>query len=290
VITYSLVDPTHATQLSLDPDDADEDPIGIQNPQSVEQSVLRRSLLGSLLFALRSNLRQRERVLLFELARTWHGSVDPSPRERRHVGIAMVGPRTPRHWSASDGTFDFFDAKGMVDVMCAAFRVSPDYAEARHGNLHPGRTAEVRVGGERVGVLGQLHPQVAERLDLGEVPILVAELDFERLVQARDPFVTVQTPSRFPPADRDISFFVDEATRHDELERAIREAAGGLLEAVRLFDVFRGGTVPAGRKSLAFALRYRAPDRTLEDDEVSAAHARVEQAVQSRFGAEVRGR
>ena len=290
VITYSLVDPALATQLAIDPDDADQKPIRIENPQSVEQSVLRPSLLGSLLFALRSNLRQRERVLLFELARTWHGSTDPSPRERRHVGIAMVGPRTARHWSGGDGTLDFFDAKGVVDAVCAAFQVSAEYAEVRHTSLHPGRTAEVRVGGQRLGVVGQLHPALAERLDLGEAPILVAELDFERLVQAREPFMTVQTPSRFPPADRDISFFVDEATRHDELEQAIRDAAGGLLEDVRLFDVFRGGSVPAGRKSLAFALRYRAQDRTLEDDEVSAAHARVEHAVQSRFGAEVRGR
>ena len=290
VITYSLVDPALAAELAVDPDDAGHEPIRIENPQSVEQSVLRPSLLGSLVLALRSNLRQRERVLLFELARTWHGSKDPSPEERRHVGIAMVGPRTAQHWSAGDGMLDFFDVKGVVDAVCAAFRVNPEYASARHPSLHPGRTAEARVRGERLGVLGQLHPTVAERLDLGDAPILVAELDFERLVQAREPFLTVQTPSRFPPADRDISFFVDEATPHGELERAIREAAGSLLEDVRLFDVFHGGNVPAGRKSLAFSLRYRAPDRTLEDDEVSSAHARVEHAVQSRFSAEVRGR
>jgi phenylalanyl-tRNA synthetase beta chain len=289
-ITYSLVDPAVATELSLDPDGADHDLIRIQNPQSVEQSVLRASLLGSLLFALRSNLRQRDRVLLFELARTWHASADPSPEERRHVGIAMVGPRTPRHWSGVKGTLDLFDVKGVVDSLCAAFRVSPEYAEARHASLHPGRAAEVCVRGERIGLVGQLHPSVAERLDLGEVPVLVAELDFERLLQAREPFLTAHTPSRFPPADRDISFIVDEARRHDELERAIREAAGDLLEDVQLFDVFRGGSVPTGRKSLAFSLRYRAPDRTLEDDEVSATHARVEQALQRRFGAEVRGR
>jgi phenylalanyl-tRNA synthetase beta chain len=290
VITYSLVDPALAATLAVDADDASDQVIAVENPQSVEHSVLRPSLLGSLLLALRANLRQRDRVRLFELARTWHGSADPSPDERRHVGIAMVGPRTPRHWSGGDGTFDFFDAKGVVDALCAAFRVRAAYVQARHASLHPGRTAEVCVGGGRVGVVGQLHPTVAARLDLGEGPILVAELDFARLIQAREPFMTAQTPSRFPPADRDISFLVDEATRHDELEQAIREAAGGLLEAVQLFDVFRGGIVPSGRKSLAFSLRYRAPDRTLEDDEVSAAHARVEQALHSRFGAEVRGR
>jgi phenylalanyl-tRNA synthetase beta chain len=202
----------------------------------------------------------------------------------------MVGPRQPRHWSASDGTFDFFDVKGVVDALCAAFRVPVTYAPGRHPSLHPGRTADVCLGDKQLGVLGQLHPTIAERFDLGMSAVLVAELDFDMLVQARQPLLTIQTPSRYPRAERDISFFIDEKTPHADLEAAIREAAGGLLESVELFDVFRGGAVPAGRQSLAFSLRYRAPDHTLEEDEVSAAHARVEKALQSRFGAEVRGR
>jgi phenylalanyl-tRNA synthetase beta chain len=291
VITYSLEDPDLVDELSFEIEDAAaHSPIRIENPQSVERSVLRPSLLGGLLYALRSNLRQRERVLIYELARTWHGSADPSPQERRHVGIAMVGPRNQPHWSGSNGSLDFYDVKGAVDALCAAFRVPVAYGGAQRESLHPGRTAEVSVDGERLGLIGQLHPLLAERLDLGREPVLVAELDFERLLQARQTLLTVQTPSRFPPADRDISFVVDETVRHDELERVIRGAAGDILEDVRLFDVFRGGIVPAGRKSLAFSLRYRASDRTLEDAEVSAAHLGVERALQTRFGAEVRGR
>jgi phenylalanyl-tRNA synthetase beta chain len=290
VITYSLIDPALASQLVVDPSELSEPPIRIANPQSLEQSVLRQELLGSLLIALRSNSRQRDRVPLFELARVWRGSVDPSPEERRHVGIAMVGSRQPHHWSARDGTFDFFDAKGVVDTLCDAFRVPVSYVPARHPSLHPGRTSQVCLGDQPLGVVGQLHPTIAERFDLGTGPVLYAELDFDMLVGARPPILTARTPSRFPAADRDISFFIDEETPHAELEAAIREAAGGLLEQVELFDVFRGGAVPPGRRSLAFSLRYRASDHTLEDDEVSAAHDRVEKALQSRFGAEVRGR
>jgi phenylalanyl-tRNA synthetase beta chain len=102
--------------------------------------------------------------------------------------------------------------------------------------------------------------------------------------------LTARTPSRFPTADRDISFVVEEDIAYADIEPVIRSAAGDLLEHVELFDVFRGGTVPSGRKSLAFSLRYRAPDRTLEDDEVSATHTRVEEALRARFGAEIRGR
>jgi len=292
VITYSLVDPALADMLEVEPEDTAHTRrlLRVANPQSVELSELRRNLLGSLLIALRPNLRQRDRVLLFELARVWRGALDSGPEERRHVGIAMVGPRNPRHWSGSNGSLDFYDVKGAVDALCAGFRVRVSYAPARHASFHPGRSSEVCVGSQRLGVLGQLHPLVAERFDLGQAPVLVAELDFDRLVQARDPLLTARTPSRFPPADRDISFVVDEAAAYGDIEPVIRSAAGDLLEHVELFDVFRGGTVPSGRKSLAYSLRYRAPDRTLEDDEVSAAHRGVEEALRARFGAEIRGR
>lgn len=295
VITYSLIDPDLAGLIALDGGKHAGQPLRVANPQSVELSELRESLLASLLLTLRSNLRQRDRVQLFELARTWQPnseSSEPSPRERRHVGIAMVGPRSPRHWATPPQDVDFFDIKGVVDALCAAFGVKPEYTQSRHPSLHPGRTAEVCSGGTRLGVLGQLHPTVAEHFDLAATgaPVLFAELDFDQLMQARQPLEHVRTPSRFPPADRDISFFIDESTPHAELLATIREAAGDLLENVELFDVFHGGSVPAGKQSLAFALRYRAADRTLEDDEVTAVHMRVEQALRARFGAEVRGR
>jgi phenylalanyl-tRNA synthetase beta chain len=292
VITYSLVDPDLADQLVGDGSSATDGrprPARVANPQSVELSELRTNLLGSLLPALRTNLRQRERVLVYELARVWRAA-DPSPEERRHVGIAMIGPRTPRSWAASEGSFDFFDLKSIVELLGNAFGVPTSYVPGRHPSLHPGRAAEVHTDGSALGVLGQLHPAVAERFDLTSAPVMFAELDFDALLRAWQPLEKVQTPSRFPPADRDVSFFVDEATPQADLQAAIREAAGDLLERVELFDVFRGGIVPPGRKSLAFSLRYRAADRTLEDDEVSAAHGRVEQTLRARFGAEVRGR
>jgi phenylalanyl-tRNA synthetase beta chain len=304
VITYSLIDPGLAAQLSLsaeiEPDGAELPAISIANPQSAEQSVLRPSLLGNLLQAVRSNLRQRDRVLVFELARTWRGPLAPLPDERRHVGIVMVGPRSRRHFkvmddstierASTDDTLDYFDVKGVIDSLCAAFRVPVTYVPSRHPSLHPGRTAEVYAAGQRVGVLGQLHPAVAARFDLDGPSILVAELDFDRLLRARKPLLTVQTPSRFPPADRDVAIVVDEDTPNADVEAAIRAAAGPLLEHVQLFDVYRGRSIPDGRKSLAFSLRYRARDRTLEEDEVGAVHGSVEEALRTRFRGDVRGR
>src|SRR6185436_17872623 len=115
----------------------------VANPQSVEQSILRPTLLGSLLYALRSNLRQGDRVLLYELARTWHDELDPArdglPDERRHVGIVLAGPRSARHWSAAEEPLDFYDLKGAVDALVSAFRVQVEYVPSVHRGLHPGR-------------------------------------------------------------------------------------------------------------------------------------------------------
>jgi phenylalanyl-tRNA synthetase beta chain len=294
VMTYSLVDPGLLDQLRADGDPGAETPLRVANPQSPELSALRPSLLGSLLVALRNTLRQRDRALLFEIARTWRATDAGDTEERRKIGIVLAGPRSPRHWSVSQPEpLDFFDLKGAVEAVCSAFGLAPSWAPAEHPSLHPGRTAEVCLGDQPLGVAGQLHPLVAERLALEQVaPVLFAELDFEALLANQRPKPTppVLPPSRFPPADRDISFVVPEAQNHAELERAIREAAGALLEQVVLFDVYQGAGIAAGRKSLAYALRYRAPDRTLDDDEVAAVHGRVEAALREQFGAEVRGR
>ncbi len=292
VITYSLVDPAVLARFT------DEQAIPVANPQSIELSVLRPTLLLSLLTQVRNNLRQRDRVLLFELARTWHGQLSPEPGslpdERRHVAIALCGPRASRHWSdaaaASTNALDFFDVKGAVDALCAAFHVEPRYTPTRAPYLHPGRTAEVSVSSQRLGIVGQLHPALAEQLDLEGQSVVVAELDFDGLLRARQPYLMAATPSRFPPSDRDVAVVVDEDTSHAEMEAAIREAAQPLLESVELFDIYRGEPISAGRKSLAYALRYRAADRTLSEEEVTAAHARVEDAVRTKFRGEVRGR
>ncbi len=295
-ITYSLVDPQ--LPAALDATSAWPAPaeprldtlLQVANPLSAEQSGLRDALVGSLLHALRANLRLRDRVLLFELARTWRGPLDPLPAEHRHVGIAMVGPRQPSHWSGASEPLDFFDLKGIVDALCHAFNLRATYAPAQHPSLHPGRAASVSVQGEPLGTMGQLHPRVAERFDLEGRAVLVAELDFERIVQAERPGRAGLTPSRFPPAERDLAVVVDESTSHGEVEQTIRQAGAPLLRRAHLFDLYRGDPVPPGRKSLAYALTYQAQDRTLADDEVAQAHARVEEALRQRFRADVRGR
>jgi phenylalanyl-tRNA synthetase beta chain len=290
VITYSLVGQDPREQVILNPDDASAAPVHVANPLSVQQSVLRSALLGSILATARANLRHHARIALFEISRTWRGPMGPLPDERRHVALLLTGPREQPGWSTPATPFDFFDVKGTVDALCAAFGVHPTYESAQTPHLHPGRSARVSLGGIPLGVLGQLHPTLAEELDFGDRTVQVAELDVEVLLAQRPGGMQAVTPPRFPPAERDIAVVLDEAVPHADVERVIRDAGGALLASVRLFDVYRGDPIPAGKRSMAFALRYQAPDRTLDDAEIDAAHARVEEALRATLGAQVRGR
>ena len=292
VITYSLVDPIDSERLEGTEDGGAAPLVRVVNPLSSDHAALRSSLLGSLLGMVRDNLRNTDRVLLYELAKTWRVPVAPLPNERREVGIAMVGPRARRHWSQPPGEIDFFDLKGIVDALFHGFGLEATYADSpdRPAHLHPGRSAWVLLNGDRIGSLGQLHPSAAERLDLPELPIFVAEVVFEELLKAKPDLRRVASPPRFPPAQRDVSIIVEEGVRHADVVDTIRQVAGPLLRSVELFDVYRGQPIPAGRKSLAYALAYQASDRTLEDAEVSEAQAAVEEALRQRFGAEIRGR
>jgi phenylalanyl-tRNA synthetase beta chain len=147
-----------------------------------------------------------------------------------------------------------------------------------------------------LGALGQLHPRLTERFDLpSDPPILAAELDFETLLVARGAVqgtggVRAATPSRYPSAERDVAVLVDQDVEQSRVAETIRTSAGPLLVGSRLFDVYQGPPIPAGRKSLAYSLTYQASDRTLSDEEVASTHRRVEQALVEGLDAEIRGR
>jgi phenylalanyl-tRNA synthetase beta chain len=164
------------------------------------------------------------------------------------------------------------------------------YRPATWAALHPGRAAELVVGETPIGPFGQLHPQVAEAFGLGGRPVLAGELNLEAL-QAAVPARHLYTPvPRFPPALRDIAVVVDESVPAERVAAEIRSAGGELLRGVRLFDLYRGPSIPAGSRSLAYALTYQADDRTLTDKEVDRAHGRIENRLRHLLHAEIRGR
>jgi len=298
VMTYSMVAPGSSARLRLDGSagngQADGDGIRLANYSSADYSVLRTELLPSLLDTARSNLRHRDSLAIFEIARVYLPPLAPLPSEPTRLGIVMIGTGAPVAWNAPARPVDFFDLKGAIDELLGRFALTGSYAPARAEAYHPGRCAELSVTGPDraslfLGLLGQLHPLVAERFDLEGHEVYLAELDFDALMASAPGQPQIQAIPRFQGLDRDLALVLDRDAPHADIEGAIRADGGPLLERVALFDVYEGPQVPSGKKSLAYTLRFRAPDRTLTDEEADEAVSGIVAAVGGRFGAQVRG-
>jgi phenylalanyl-tRNA synthetase beta chain len=261
------------------------EPVRIANPLAAEEGFLRASLLPGMLRALSRNLsRQLTGAALFEVGIVF--APDDPVAERERLGIAMTGSAAGS-WHETDRAFDFFDLKGALEALLGAVGVSEwSLQPSLDRPFHPGRSAAIRFGSERAGSMGELHRSVAAAFDLpGRVA--VAELEVSAIGDAVGSFALRDVP-RFPPVRRDLAFVLDASVAAADVEAAIRNAGGELLSELRLFDVFAGAPVAEGRRSLAFAVGFRAPDRTLTDAEVDAAVSAVVERLARDFGAELR--
>jgi phenylalanyl-tRNA synthetase beta chain len=294
VITYALIHPDDEARLAP-PDVANPytapDYVRLINPISEERTVLRHTLLPGLLRALRTNLRFRERVAIFEVGKVFlpHPGED-LPEEPGRIGIALTGPRDPASWLPVDRKpMDFFDLKGIVEALLERLHIPEAVFErAEHPGLHPGRGGEVKARGRSLGILGELHPLVRRAWELPDQPVLVAELDLEAL-QGLAPIAHVlEAVPRVPPVVEDLAFIVPEGVPAAALAALLREAGAPLVREVHLFDVYQGPPIPPGHRSLAFTVFYQAEDRTLTDREVAALRERLIRAAAERLGAVVR--
>jgi len=180
------------------------------------------------------------------------------------------------------------DASGILEALMDELAIADwSLGDAVSGSFHPGRSAAVLVGGERAGVLGEIHPRVAADLEL-EGRVAVAELEVHALLAATTKEFAFRDVPRFPPVRRDLAFVVAEDVAAGAIQHALEDAAGDLLANCELFDVFRGGSLPEGTKSFAFTLEFRAPDRTLTGEETEPLVERVVAALARDFGAQLR--
>ena len=264
----------------------DDDAVRVTNPLQAEDGWLRTRLLPGLLKVVRRNAHRHVRsVAVFEVDTVFRLR-EGRPVERAKVAFALHGNADPG-WANGDRPFDVFDAKGIVEAVMAELGIDWTLGEPLGRPFHPGRSGAVMVGDERVGVLGELHPQVADRLDLtGRVA--VAELEVEALSRLARPISAVQDVPRFPPVRRDLAFTVDASIPAGRVRAALESAAGELLGAALLFDVFAGPPLPEGTRSLAFSIDFRAPDRTLTDEEADVAVASIVETLSREFDAHLR--
>ncbi|HEX9056390.1 MAG TPA: phenylalanine--tRNA ligase subunit beta, partial [Ktedonobacterales bacterium] len=287
--------------------------IVLRNPLSSEQEALRLTLMPGLLNTLRENGKYGEAGLwFFELGRRYLSTPEMEAgtglaQERRTLGVALMGPHA-RVWNDAERPADFYDLKGVADTVLRALKISAyRYVPVRHPSFHPGRCAalELAVAAPvdaapasdravaesswwvRAGVLGEVHPEVAQRWDLPQRAYLM-ELDLSRVFSVVPERVVYQPLSRFPSVERDLAVVVDQSTPEIEVRQAIRAAGGDLVRQVRLFDVYTGETIAQDKKSLAYSLTYQSSDRTLTDKEVDAVQARILDALRKSVGATLR--
>jgi phenylalanyl-tRNA synthetase beta chain len=266
----------------------------LANPLSEERSVMRTSLLPGLLANVqRAQRHQVTHAALFELARTFMPSGELLPEERYKLGVVLWGARA--EFIGEGGALDFFDAKGVLESIVRPLTRGKVETEAdaalgaAHAFLHPRRAARIRLFEREVGLLGELHPDVLDDLELTG-PVVYAELDVATLfVVSRGHLPPQVNPlPRFPGTARDLAIEVEEAVQAGAVAALLAEAGGALVEAVELFDLYRGEQVGAGKKSLAFRIRYRDRDATLTDQRVDELHGRVLAEAGRRFGAQIR--
>jgi len=267
--------------------------VALANPLSSDMDVLRPSLLPGLIHSLRHNLsRKNYDVALFEVGRVFNvkQAGSSSYAEERRIAIALSGQRALPFWSGSerDAKFDVCDLKGVLEEFFEQFGLRGMTFQRRAESTTTFlESAAIQLGKQTLGEFGQLLPTLAKKYDLRDA-VLLAELNLDLLLARRNPAKSFKPLPAFPAIRRDVAMLVPEATTHDAVLQVVKHAKPANLEAVELFDVFRGKNVPDGQKSLAYAFTYRAADKTLTDAEVNAAHTKIVESFKSQLQATVR--
>ena len=273
-------------------DQAGGRPITVTNPLSTQHSVMRQSLLGSLLDVVSTNLRQaRPDVAIFEVGKGYGASEDgETTHEWWRLGLALTGTVQPPAWNQPARSFDLDDAKGIIELIADRLRAPrPNYERlADDPNLHPGRAARVVAGDALSGRVGELHPSVLDALELRADRVIVAELAIAGLSGGRPSAARVTAPSRHPAIERDVAVIVPAGTPAAAVEAAIRRHGGGLLRSIVLFDIYRGRPLEADERSLAYRLAFQADDRTLVEAEVDAAVTAITGGLRDDVGGRLR--
>lgn len=274
-MTYSFESPKVFDKLLLPEDDKRREAIEISNPLGVDYSIMRTSPLNGMLTSLATNYNHRNKdVRLYELANVYLPKALPLtelPEERMKLCLGMYG------------NGDFFDMKGCVEAIFEKLGVREVVTYEPKDDtpfLHPGRKADISIGDTPVGYLGELHPEVADNYNLG-TKTYVAVLDVEILAKKADFDVKYKGVAKFPAVTRDISLVMKKDILAGQVEEVIRSNGGKLLEDYRLFDIYEGENVAADEKSLAYSIRFRAKDRTLEDKDVTAVMDKILKKLES---------
>ncbi|SOC36514.1 phenylalanine--tRNA ligase subunit beta [Ureibacillus acetophenoni] len=284
-VTYSLTSDELSQKFALKVEDTTK----LLMPMSEERTTLRQSLIPHLIEAASYNVaRKADSVALYEVGSVFLGKTEEElPYEEEHLAIVLTGKWIDNAWQGEKRPVDFYVAKGIVEALFEKLGLTDQvsFEKALVDGLHPGQTANVLLDGEKVGIIGGLHPSERKKVDLKET--FVAELNLFAILNASTNALVYTPVPRFPEITRDIALELDRTKPAGEIESIIRKAGTKLLKQVKVFDVYEGEKMEAGKKSVAFTLTYFDPERTLTDEEVTSAHNKVLKAL-AEAGAEER--
>lgn len=286
-ISYALVTEEEALRFAFEKSNVTR----LMWPMSEDHAVLRQNVVSGLLNNISFNLaRKNQNVAVYEIGRIFYQTGDPTkvlPVEKERLAIAMTGNYPDGNWQEKAQPVDFYTLKGIMERIFAEFGVK-NYslvAKTEIAALHPGRSGEIYLGEELAGFIGQVHPQVADALDL--TPTYVMELDLAKLF-AHTTNVTYIPVSKFPAVKRDQAILVDETVTNAQVVETMKHAGGKLLQDVVIFDVYQGKNIAEGKKSLAYSLTFSTPTDTLTDEQINASTAKIQTALVEKLDAVLR--
>ncbi len=282
VVTYSFIDAEANTVFT-----GEKSELVLSNPISSEMSVMRASLWpGLVAAAAANNARQQDRIRMFEIGKSFHGTLGEHTEVVR-IAALLSGSEKPEQWGATSEGVDFFDIKSDVEALLALTGAQDTirFAAVEHPALQPGQAAEIFRGGETIGVVGKLHPTLAKNYDLKRA-VYLFELDATNTLASAAPSACVV--SRFPAVRRDIAVIVDKEISANELVEAVAASSPDLIQSVRIFDIYEGDKIEAGRKSVAIGLILQETSRTLTDDDADLVMAAAVRILEDKFAAVLR--
>lgn len=287
IISYALTTPEKALEFTMEPTKLTE----LMWPMTVERSALRQNILSGMLDTVAYNVnRKNSNLAIYEIGKIFHQTGDVQtdlPQEVETFAFALTGLVAEKDFQTKAGPVDFFYAKGIVEALADKLNLSFDFvAEKNLDSMHPGRTAAILLDGQVIGFVGQVHPQTAK--DYGIPETYVAELNLTAVEAGLKPSPSFQEITRFPAVSRDMALLLPAETSHKEVVAAIESAGVKRLTSIKLFDVYAGANIEAGKKSMAYSLTFQNPEASLTDEEVAKFMEKISKALAEQVAAEVR--
>ncbi|MBM7643412.1 phenylalanine--tRNA ligase subunit beta [Streptococcus loxodontisalivarius] len=287
IISYALTTPEKAIEFNLAPSNITE----LMWPMSVERSALRQNVVSGMLDTVAYNVaRKQSNVAIYEIGKVFEQKGNPKeelPTEIDTFAFAISGLVAEKDFQTQATPVDFFYAKGILELIFAKLRLDVDFvAEKGIASMHPGRTASILLDGQDIGFVGQIHPQTAKNYSVPET--YVAELNLTAIEAALQPAAAFVEITKFPAVSRDIALLLDKETSHQAIVDAIESAGVKRLTAIKLFDVYAGANIEAGKKSMAYSLTFQNQADNLTDEEVAKYMEKITKALTEQVGAEVR--